>query len=313
MRKKSSGYTFLDMTKEVMEMEKKPLTVAQIWKYGEINNLTDKIGSKGKTPLNTLQARLYIDIRDNENSIFTQTSKRPSKFYLKNLECEDSTDGEIVEIEPTGYNERDLHLLLSSYVYASPEFRCVTKTIFHERTGKTKKGYNQWLHPDIVGVHFPFEDYSDRTLELQRLVGDCPYKIYSFEMKKNLNFTNLREYYFQAVSNSSWANEGYIVALDIDEDESFLAELKRLNNAFGIGVIKLNAENVSQSVVMFNSRQNENLDWDTIDRLAENPDFDQFIGDIKDDADIRKIKSQYDLVYNDDDKVAEYARNKHII
>ena len=44
--------------------------------------------------------------------------------------------------------------------------------------------------------------------------------------------------------------------------------------------IKLNAENVSQSVVMFNSRQNENLDWDTIDRLAENPDFDQFIGDI---------------------------------
>jgi hypothetical protein len=42
-------------------------------------------------------------------------------------------------------------------------------------------------------------------------------------MKKNLNFTNLREYYFQAVSNSSWANEGYIVALDIDEDESFLA------------------------------------------------------------------------------------------
>ena len=145
------------------------------------------------------------------------------------------------------------------------------------------------------------------------MVGDCPYKIYSFEMKKNLNFTNLREYYFQAVSNSSWANEGYIVALDIDEDESFLAELKRLNNAFGIGVIKLNAENVSQSVVMFNSRQNEKLDWDTIDRLAENPDFDQFIGDIKDDADIRKIKSQYDLVYNDDDKVAEYARNKHII
>ncbi len=66
-------------------------------------------------------------------------------------------------------------------------------------------------------------------------------------MKKTLNFTNLREYYFQAVSNSSWANEGYIVALDIDEDDSFFAELKRLNNAFGIGVIKLNAENIIMS------------------------------------------------------------------
>lgn len=127
MRKKSSGYTFLDMTKEVMEMEKKPLTVAQIWKYGEINNLTDKIGSKGKTPLNTLQARLYIDIRDNENSIFTQTSKRPSKFYLKNLECEDGTDSEIVEIEPTGYNERDLHLLLSSWNFKVLAYKWIYK------------------------------------------------------------------------------------------------------------------------------------------------------------------------------------------
>lgn len=54
MRKKSSGYTFLDMVKDVMEIEKKPLTVAQIWKSGEKHNLRDKIGSKGKTPLNTL-------------------------------------------------------------------------------------------------------------------------------------------------------------------------------------------------------------------------------------------------------------------
>lgn len=59
--------------------------------------------------LNTLQARLYIDIRDNENSIFKQTSKRPSRFFLKNLQCEDGVDVEVVENEPTGYNERDLH------------------------------------------------------------------------------------------------------------------------------------------------------------------------------------------------------------
>lgn len=96
MRKKSNGYTFLDMVKDVMEIEKKPLTVAQIWKSGEMHNLTDKIGSKGKTPLNTLQARLYIDIRDNENSIFKQTSKRPSRFFLKNLQCEDGVDVEVV-------------------------------------------------------------------------------------------------------------------------------------------------------------------------------------------------------------------------
>lgn len=313
MRKKSSEYTFLDMAKEVMETEQKPLTISQIWKCGEKLNLTEKVGSKGKTPLNTLQARLYIDIRDNENSVFKQISKRPSMFYLKGSSDEDNIETETIVSEPSGFHERDLHILLSSYVYASPEFRCVTKTIYHERTGKTKKGYNQWLHPDIVGIHFPFGDYSEKTLELQQLVGNCPYKIYSFEMKIALNFLNLREYYFQAVSNSSWANEGYLVALDIDEDESFQSELKRLNNAFGIGVIKLNAENISQSEVILNAKENENLDWDTIDRLAENPDFKQFIGDIKDDAALGKIKSRYDEVLYDDEAIAEYARKKHII
>ena len=132
MRKKSSGYTFLNLIKDVMEMEKKPLTVSQIWKCGEKHGLTDKVGSKGKTPINTLQARLYLDIRDNENSIFVQTSKRPSMFYLKNMNVE-KHELEMQDEEPSGYNERDLHILLSSYVYAAPEFHCVTKTIYHEK------------------------------------------------------------------------------------------------------------------------------------------------------------------------------------
>lgn len=311
MRKKSSGYTFLNMIKEVMEREKAPLTISQIWKCGEKYGLTDKVGSKGKTPINTLQARLYLDIRDNENSIFVQTSKRPSMFYLKDMDIEQH-EPEVKEDEPSGYNERDLHVLLSSFVYASPEFHCVTKTIYHEKTGKAKKGYNQWLHPDLVGIHFPFDDYSEETLKLQKMVGNRQYKLFSFEMKTTLNFSNLREFYFQAVSNSSWAHEGYIVALEIDEDESFLAELKRLNNAFGIGVIKLNAENVSQSEVLLNAKQNVNLDWDTIDRLAENPDFKQFISDIKDDADVGKIRARYDEIY-DDELATEYAKKKHIL
>jgi hypothetical protein len=33
--------------------------------------------------------------------------------------------------------------------------------------------------------------------------GNQPVKIYSYERKKELDFSNLRESYFQAVSNSS--------------------------------------------------------------------------------------------------------------
>lgn len=315
MRKKESGYTFLDLAENVLELENKPLTIAQIWNIGEQKGLTDKVGSSGKTPVNTLQARLYIDVRDNNKSIFQQVSKRPSKFYLKN-KCidEDSLEEEAADFqEETSYNERDLHILLSSYVYVSPDFRCVTKTILHEKTSKSQKGYNQWLHPDLVGVHFPFEEYSDCTLDLQKMLNSEQYEIYSFEMKKKVTFSNLREYFFQAVSNSSWANEGYLVAVEYDEDESFMSELKRLNNAFGIGVIQLNTQNISQSEVLFSAKRKSSLDWDTIDRLTDNPDFKEFIEEIKDDAVAKRVRGKYDSYYKDDVEAAKYAMDKKII
>jgi len=69
---------------------------------------------------------------------------------------------------------------------------------------------------------------------------------------------------------------------------------------------------VSQRVVMFNSKADENT-WLGYNRSTCWKYQIWSLLWFKDDADIRKIKSQYDLVYNDDDKVAEYARNKHII
>lgn len=315
MRKKRGSYTFLDLAKSVLELENRPLTTAQIWNIGNRNGLTDKVGSLGKTPINTLQARLYIDIRDNEKTIFQQVSKRPSKFMLKNDHIDEQLlEEEISDLqEESSYNERDLHILLSSFVYANPDFHCVTKTIHHEKTSKIQKGYNQWLHPDLVGIHFPFEEYSECTMDLQKMLNNEQYEIYSFEMKQKVTLTNLREYFFQAVSNSSWANEGYLVALEYDEDESFMSELKRLNNAFGIGIIQLNAQNISQSAVLFSAKRKDFLDWDTIDRLVENSDFKEFIKEIKDDAVAKRIRGKYDLFYKDDVDAAKYARTKNII
>lgn len=317
MRKNKGQYTYLSLAEEVLRNAKCPLTIAQIWKMGEELLLTEKLGSVGKTPVNTLQARVYIDVRDNESSIFIQTSRRPSMFFLKDMSA-DLIDGQEVDIsqaeqESSNFHERDLHKLLSTYVNAAPEFGCKTKTIMHEKTCKSKKGFNEWLHPDIVGVHFPFSDYQRETLDLQSALGDEQFILYSFEMKIELSFSNLRQYYFQAVSNSSWAHEGYIVTLKIDEDESFMQELKRLNNAFGIGVICLNPENITQSKILFTSKINRSLDWDTIDRLVENPDFKDFVDDVKGDITNMRVRGKYDAVFVDDESAAEYSRAKRII
>jgi hypothetical protein len=123
-------------------------------------------------------------------------------------------------------------------------------------------------------------------------------RLYSFELKRELNFSNLREAFFQAVSNSSWAHEGYLCAAEISEDEDFLSEIKRLSGSFGIGVIRLDTTDPDASRVIFPAKQKENLDWESIDKLCnQNPDFKDFLKSIKDNLKISKIhKDEYDDV-----------------
>jgi len=40
------------------------------------------------------------------------------------------------------------------------------------------------------------------------------------------------------------AHEGYLVKLKMDEDPLLIDEVRRLNNAFGIGIIKLDVQNI---------------------------------------------------------------------
>ena len=54
-------------------------------------------------------------------------------------------------------------------------------------------------------------------------------KIFSFELKKDLNFANLRQYYFQAVSNLSLANGGVSRCWNSFGKFRLIDKLRRLN------------------------------------------------------------------------------------
>ncbi len=85
--------------------------------------------------------------------------------------------------------------------------------------------------------------------------------------------------------------------MNIQDDSELINELQRLNNAFGIGVIKLNNEDVSQSKIILPAKEKADLDWTTIDRLiVDNIDFKDFFIDIIEDLKVGKIKSNYDSV-----------------
>ena len=312
------GYSFFNLAYDVLKQANRPLSIQEIWENATKMGLVEKLSSSGKTPVNTLSARLSVDVKHNNNPTFKKVDDKPSRYILNNgisseiphdiLENVSSVSKHIKSVQ-NRFTERDLHIILSSYVRANEHFGCLTKTIYHEVSKRRKNGINKWLHPDIVGVHFPFESYTENTLKLFDILKVNPYKLYSFEIKKELNFSNLREYYFQAVSNSSWAHEGYLVALNISEDTDLIDEIRRLNNAFGIGVIRLNQEHFMQSEILFSAKERDSLDWDTVNRLvAENTDFRKFLDDLMEDITVGKVKSTYDKIFTDEEDAQKYFK-----
>ena len=236
------------------------------------------------------------------------------KLKSQNLTFSDAASE--VKQAKSAFDERDLHPLLASFVELSPNFNARVKTIFHESSIKSKKGRDKWLYPDIVGVSFEYESYEDSVLNFAAKFVKIPLKIYSFEMKKYLSIANLREYYFQAVSNSSWANEGYLVALDIDESDEELMELiGSLNSSFGIGVLGLDSENLAQSKILAQPKFRANLDFNTINELCKkNPHFNKFLKTVKDydSKNKKRFDGEFDRVLTDDE-MQKYLKNKKIV
>ena len=173
--------------------------------------------------------------------------------------------------EPSkAFEERSLHKLFCSYLRTRNIY---ARTIFHEKSSTKVDSAQKWVHPDIVGVQFE-EFKNDATLSLLKATEPKEtVHIYSYELKRKIDSDyTLKQCYFQALSNSSWANFGYLVAFEINEDLD--EEMERLNNAFGIGIILMQA---NDSKILYPAKEKD-LDYNTIEKLNNlNPDFCSFI------------------------------------
>lgn len=307
-------YSFMDLASDVLSVSQRPMTYQEIWSAGEQAGLSGKVQTSGKTPWNTLGAQLYVDVRDNEHSKFIKIGKRPARFFLKSRKREITEDtiafNEAAPERPTkapsGYKERELHAVLTYFAYANPAFNrgraVITKTIFHEKS--KGGGYQSWTHPDMVGFSVPLEDWSSDVMDFNELSDRNALTVFSFELKRSITKGSYRESFFQAVSNSSWAHRGYLVAAEIAQDDDLLAELDRLASSFGIGIIHLNLQDLSESRVVYPAKIKTELDWETINKLCEqNGDFRRFLQSVKIDVSARKIhRSEYDAVKPDIDE-----------
>ena len=239
-----------------------------------------------KTPEATISASLGDFIRKGDSRVkrIKQDGQSYSYYLAKkeknisiqifsgDFDSETLTEKPIKNNKSKTYNERDLHKLLSSYL--KTPIGIYSKTIFHEQSNG--KDSNQiWTHPDMIGVKFMnLKTKASRRFFKSTNCVDT-FKLYSYELKKEINSdSDLKKAFFQAVSNSSWANYGYLVAFEFSD--SLREEMERLSQLFGIGIIKLSATPF-QSKVLYLPKDRA-LDFKTIDKLcAMNKEFEKFI------------------------------------
>lgn len=281
----------------------------------------------GKTPASTVSAQLGDFIRNGDTRVkrIKQTNGTYSYYLTKNEQnisidilsgdTEAQTAKPIKLIKSKTYEERDLHKLLSSYLKNTDTY---SKTIFHEQSNG--KDNNQiWTHPDMVGIKFLNLQTKASQNFLKSINRVDTFKLSSYELKKEINSdSELKKAYFQAVSNSSWANFGYLAAFEFSD--SLNEEMARLNQSFGIGIIELNA-NPYQSRILFPAIYRD-LDFKTIDKLCKmNKDFEKFIEQTEKlmtasekyvSGAEKELEEFCDNFFTNDTEVDNYCIEKHI-
>lgn len=315
MSDNKTTYTFKQLALDVLATAPAPLTTEEIWLEGLRLTLNSRLRSVGKTPVATLYADLHRATQDGETSEFVRVGNRPRRYWLRSRGVAPSGPASAPIAKPSMAAkavmlvERDLHPLLAWYADTKMGGLLV-RTIYHEKS--KKRAFGEWVHPDVVGVLFPKRALeNDVSLQLARALSAPLCKIFSFEIKVRVDFSNLREAFFQAVSNSSWAHEAYLAASELDDSPEFVEELERLSHAFGIGVIRLFTTDPLSSYMVIPARTRLELDWTTIDKLAEmNADVAAFLKNVTDDMQTDIHPKEYDSVPEDPVRYLDEARRK---
>lgn len=284
----------IKIMQSVLEIIKEPIKVTEVYdkakelfEKGEIENMFDY---GGNTPDQSVSAAIYTALNKGEELPFKKVQENPTLIALKSAANELGLNAQKPSVPSAKIvhnkiaHERDLHPFLTYMAINNENLKCYTKTIFHEESLKSPKGMDRWLYPDMVGVRFLHAELSNENLiAFSKKFDTLPVKLVSFELKKEISVHNCRECYFQAISNSSWANEGYLVGCHIDTHNPQLMDLlKRLHASFGIGVIDLRTDE-DKSAILLNAKYKEKIDYTVALELSEkNEEFSGFLKSVVD-------------------------------
>lgn len=161
------------------------------------------------------------------------TETRPIRYYywtartVSEAERQIGSDVKISnDISPPRLSESNLYPMLAMYLRS--QHNVFAKRIDEKKSSNSRgPNGNKWLFPDLAGMEDLGGEWAPAIQKCVREYGDKRARLWSFEVKILLNRSNVREAWFQTVSNSSWANFGYLAASQIDTD--VIRELRMLS------------------------------------------------------------------------------------
>lgn len=223
-----------------------------------------------------------------------QDKPRPRQFWYE-TDAVSEIENVLLANHTEKISEHDLYPKLMQFLAQEWDLYCLRIDEKRSKNNRGSKG-NQWLHPDIVAMQTMDKQWAEDIRQCVKLGSGQNIALWSFEVKLVLNGANVRESFFQAVSNSSWANEGYLVTAAI-VGEHTEEELRILSALHGIGVIVLNTDDLSESEILLPAKRKTEIDWQSVNRIVEqNSDFATFI--------------EYVAIYYQSGKVIEKNWNK---
>ena len=259
----------IELILEALEFAKKPLSQGEILELIEKNPKHSECEefTRVKVPLSAIARRLTkyssgwdpVLLKSGPRRFVIRDKKIPVKKHLQ---------------------EAAMHQPLAEFAFNRFNVHCKTINALKVKKRRNNK-ISIWSNPDIVGLNpvlLNLNALFQAEVEKLGILSTKVLEFYSFELKLEINKSNFTECYFQAVSNSSWANFGYLVVSDLNRDKEFISNLIRLNNGYGIGVIHLNMDSPVDSEIIVSARQREIADINFMDFLSEiNRDFYDFV------------------------------------
>ncbi len=287
----------IELVIDILEHSEVPLKQGEILALAEKHpgySLCNKLHTV-QVPLSAI-ARCLTKYSGGSNPIIGIYNEGKSKRSQKRFFLRTKDIPEVSKV-----SEISLHPYLVKF--AKERFGVYCKTINALKVSKKKDKIGKWTNPDIVGINpaiLSLTPLFQKEIEKLGLFSTKVMQFYSFEMKLKIDKSNITECYFQAVSNSSWANYGYLVVGDMDTDSVFMSNLTRLNNGYGIGIIKLDINEPQNSEIIVSAREKEVVDINFMNFLADmNTDFYDFVNNSSYVLETKKIVlDKFDYIIN---------------